>query len=145
MLMHHWSSRKRSWRCSQSYRPIDIIVSACLPLEFWILAIGFNRFYRLIPFAVLKPIFNSGTCMEYGSRYNVDSLNRIGTLYPPLETLKKMASSKIYKIQTTYPFDLRSIHILSLTNQLSDTASTMCRWRQSVSSLVDHNSADATL
>ena len=54
---------------------------------------------------------------------------------------KKNASSKIYKIQTithstsdpSYP-----------TNQLSDTP-TMCRYRQSVNPLVDHDSADATL
>ena len=37
--------------------------SDILPHEFWILAIGFRRSHRLTPFAFLKLIFNSATCL----------------------------------------------------------------------------------
>jgi hypothetical protein len=65
-----------------------------------------------------------------------------GMLYPPLETLKRFASSKIHKIQSITHSTSDPPHP---TNQLSDTVSTMCRWRQSVNPLMDDDSADATL
>ena len=73
--------------------------------------------------------------MGYASETSSTSPNRIGTPYPPPWNFKKIVSSKIYKIWTI-------THSTSI-HPIPQTSFQMCRYRQSVNPLVDHDSADA--